>query len=308
MRADFHHAAPRAWRLMQAVSTAERACHLDDLGVIRVGGDERVSFLQGQLTQDLRRLAADHALRYGWTTAQGRLLATGVALAWQDAIWLTAAHELIDALVARLQQFVLRARVTVAAGTPRLLGTRNDSNTAVLSLPAATACGVVLPGDTTRRLWLTSADPAVATLAPHGALSVSDWRLADIRAGLASVQAATREHWLPQMVNLDLVDGVSFTKGCYSGQEVINRTRHLGRVKRRMLRLGTTEQPNLAVDGPIHGATGVVGHVVAAAPAGAGLELLAVVELSAADTPLYADAGHGQRLTRLPLPYELPAT
>ncbi len=77
-----------------------------------------------------------------------------------------------------------------------------------------------------------SAAPAAASSSVE-----RDWRLADIRAGLAQVYAATSELFVPQMLNLDLIDGISFTKGCFTGQEIVARTQHLGRIKRRMFRL-----------------------------------------------------------------------
>ena len=70
-----------------------------------------------------------------------------------------------------------------------------------------------------------------------GGSNRADWRLADIRAGLPQIYASTRETFVAQMLNLDLLDGISFSKGCYTGQEIIARTQHLGRIKRRLFRL-----------------------------------------------------------------------
>jgi folate-binding protein YgfZ len=117
------------------------------------------------------------------------------------------------------------------------------------------------------------------------------------------VVPATRGEFVPQMVNLDLLDGISFSKGCYPGQEIVARTRYLGRVKRRMLRFataGAAPPPGMALAGP----AGPAGQVVRAAHAGTGAELLAVVMLEALPGPLaLAD---GTPLAPLPLPYAVP--
>ena len=95
------------------------------------------------------------------------------------------------------------------------------------------------------RYWVVGSIGDVAALAPptdagHGSDPKHverDWRLADIRSGLPQVYAATSELFVAQMLNLDLIDGISFTKGCFTGQEIVARTQHLGRIKRRMYRL-----------------------------------------------------------------------
>ena len=102
------------------------------------------------------------------------------------------------------------------------------------------------------------------------------------------------------MLNLDLVDGIDFRKGCYTGQEIIARTQHLGRIKRRMFRIHATERP--AVGGLVRLPDGRGGRVTEWAPAATGFEALAVLPL---DAPAEAGAGAGLAATLLPLPYEL---
>lgn len=127
--------------------------------------------------------------------------------------------------------------------------------------------------------------------------------LVAVRAGLPEVYAATSEQWIPQMLNLDLLGAIGFTKGCYPGQEIITRTRHLGRVKRRMFRY-RCEGAALAPASPLHFAGNKVGEVVRSAPTAEGSECLAVVDLEAAGQALTTAAG--ERCTQLPLPYPIP--
>jgi folate-binding protein YgfZ len=117
-----------------------------------------------------------------------------------------------------------------------------------------------------------------------------DWRLADIRAGLPQIYAATSESFVAQMLNLDLLDGISFSKGCYTGQEIIARTQHLGRIKRRMLRLSLPHGEWL-LGGTAELADGRSGRLIELASVDAGFEALAVVSLER--DPAGAAAGVG---------------
>lgn len=297
-----------------------RACPLPELRLIRVSGDDRARFLQGQLTQDVGAAGRAAGAVYGWATAQGRLLATGLLLDSGDALWLTVPAALAEGVWRRLRMFVLRARVAIdvsgrsahgifAPGpAPLALG-----GTTLAAGPLACASGdgwiaVRAAGDAGRILVAVEpaaagALPATAAPAPAGA---DEWRLADIRAGIPSLATATSDAFIPQMLNLDLVGGVAFAKGCYSGQEIVTRTRHLGRVKRRMLRFAAPGRDVPAPGDAVHGPAGEAGRVIAAAATPAGIELLAVVPLEATAAGLWADAARARPLARLPLPYAVP--
>lgn len=138
---------------------------------------------------------------------------------------------------------------------------------------------------------------------PGVASGVASADLLAVQAGLPEIYAATSEQWIPQMLNLDLLGAIGFTKGCYPGQEIITRTRHLGRVKRRMFRY-RCEGAALAPASPLHFAGNKVGEVVRSAPTPEGSECLAVVDLEAAGQALTTAAG--ERCTQLPLPYPIP--
>lgn len=289
---------------------------LDHLRLLRVGGADRSSFLQGQLTQDLRTITPTRSAPSGWTNAQGRLLLVGQLFAWDDACWLTAPASGAEALARRLRQFVLRARVTVdlAPTPPRgLLAAADAGIDAPDVLPpeplacrtGAGWCVLRVAGDGARLIVLGE-PPALAAGPAMTPADSGAWLLADVRAGLPAIDPANEAAFVPQMVNLDLLGGVHFAKGCYSGQEIINRTRHLGRIKRRMLRFGCEAAATPPPGAAIHGAAGEAGRVVTAAAAPRGCELLAVTQLEALAGPLFADAGRRWPLTQLPLPYAIP--
>jgi tRNA-modifying protein YgfZ len=131
-----------------------------------------------------------------------------------------------------------------------------------------------------------------------------------VRAGVGQVFGATRELFIPQMINLQAVGGVSFKKGCYTGQEIVARMQYLGKLKRRLQRLSVA-QGELPVVGselfsPVHGSS--VGEVVLAAATEGGAELLAVLQEDAvADGRIHLGSADGPGLKLLELPYQLDA-
>ncbi|MDH3421105.1 MAG: tRNA-modifying protein YgfZ, partial [Gammaproteobacteria bacterium] len=130
--------------------------------------------------------------------------------------------------------------------------------------------------------------------------------LAEIRLGLPVISAELRGQFLPQMLNLDLLGGVAFDKGCYPGQEIIARAQNLGTVKRRLLRFtrddGTLPAPGSELQDVARTA---VGTVVRAARSTCGIELLAVIRLDAVRGPLATEDAPDLPLSVAGLPYTI---
>jgi folate-binding protein YgfZ len=283
---------------------------LEHLGVVCVAGKDREEFLQGQLTQDLTELSPTQTRLWGWNNPKGRLLAVGQAVETGKATWLILPRELIDATVARLQLFLLRAEAEISTPQYHVAGLNMGEAAATFDDLALSASLDVAATDGERCLARVIGDPARVLLAgPPGstvietdARAAGAWELADVRAGLPVVLGPTKEAFVPQMVNLDLVSGISFTKGCYVGQEVVARTHNLGRIKRRMFRFASpapVDPGNDVVD-----ADGSrIGQVVRGAQAEEGHEILAVIQLSALGSQLFVGDA---MLAPLPLPYRIP--
>ena len=234
---------------------------LERVTVLQAAGADTVEFLQGQLTQDVKTLGAHDARLAGYCTAKGRLLASGVI--WKGVVTESAVdpvcYFLCDTDVApafqkRLSMFVLRAKVKLASTALKVIGVTAAGKTvdaleAVLGqLPRAAWIRTELASGTwiaapegdgsARWWWITSEAQLDATLPSLATLGVladpQAWQAADIAAGLPWITAATQDVFVPQTVNLELIGGVSFTKGCYPGQEIVARSHYLGKLKRRM--------------------------------------------------------------------------
>ena len=232
------------------------------LGILRLTGADVVPFLQGQLTNDMRRLSADQCLLAALCNPQGRILA--LLRVWQQPseVLCLLPRELIAPVGEALRKYVLRAKVRIAAAGEELAVAGSMRPEALrdvgLSAPApghhAHDAGITRVGiaQDASRHWIIGSESALRErLGPGidaGAEFELRWRGADIEAGLPQVYAATREAFIPQMLNLDLLDAISFSKGCYTGQEIVARTQHLGRIKRRLFRV------DLAQAGPEIGA------------------------------------------------------
>lgn len=274
---------------------------LNHLRILTVAGPERAVFLQGQLTQDVGLARPDSTLLCGWADARGRLLFAGHLFtlgAGADApLALLVPESLAESLLKRMQMYVLRAKAQIALSGLAVYGRYGDDN----HTKPGTVQQLVYLRDATRRLFLGPA----GTGFDEGQQARNNWLLADIRAGIPAIGTATSGEFIPQMINLDLLNAISFSKGCYTGQEIIARTKYLGRVKRRMLRFSSSSAPPLS-GAPIHAARGTVGQVVSAASTPAGSELLAVITLDDLPGPFFLDTTQTQRLERLDLPYEVP--
>jgi tRNA-modifying protein YgfZ len=146
--------------------------------------------------------------------------------------------------------------------------------------------------------------PTVTELLEPAAYREHDWRLAGIRAGLPQVYPQTYESFVAQMLNLDLLGGIAFEKGCYTGQEIIARTHFRGAIKRRMFRFQCACPPP-APGTRVLAAEQHAGDVVDAVATDAGCELLAVISLASQETVLELESSRGARLQQLPLPYSL---
>ena len=260
---------------------------LEFLTVLRVSGGDALTWLQGQLTADIEDVDASTSRIAAWCSPRGRVLAVFRVLADPDGGYrLVCERWFTAALLARLRMFILRSDVRIddagdTLGVAGVAGTsalpdRFETWAETAGVDDAATTGEVavtrVPGRH-RRFMVTGPHAEIAPIVsrqPAGGVRHADpgaWRLADICAGVARVSEAASGAFLPQMLGLDRIGGVSFGKGCYVGQEIVARAQHLGRVKRRAFvgRTSTAAEGDAIVDSVADGAP-KVGVVVAAEP------------------------------------------
>jgi folate-binding protein YgfZ len=312
----------------EAAARATVMADLSQLAVLAFSGEDTGSFLQNQFTNDVRGLRADTAQMNGFCSAKGRLL--GNFLMWRSAgdYCLQLSGDIKDAVLKRLNMFILRAKVK---------GRDASDETVRLVVAGPAAEGAVrnatglMPDDTMKVAHHRQAlvvrlarDKFVLSLAPDSAppawealkasarpVGAATWDWLRLTHGIPMIVAATVDQFVPQMVNFDLINSVSFQKGCYPGQEIIARTHYLGRLKRRMYLVH--------LDGDIAPAPGdnlytadmgdqASGTVVNTAPApGGGFDLLAVAQIESMNSgqALHWKSVEGPVLTIKPLPYSI---
>lgn len=215
---------------------------MNTIATINVTGPDAFTFLQGQLTNDLRRLESEPEILAAWCSPKGRAIWFGTIAPIASGFALSAPAETAADIVKRLTGFRFRSKIEF---------------------------NVVNDGITVDPVFL-------------------------IQKGYPFIGTAQSEMFTPHMLNLDLLDTISFDKGCYTGQEIVARTHYKGATKRRTLRF-SSESPVAAGD-KVSDGTRDIGEVLNAA----GTDLLAVVPVDKADAPLTVN---GVKLTHLSLPY-----
>ncbi|AUZ45319.1 YgfZ/GcvT domain-containing protein [Pseudomonas orientalis] len=298
-------------------------CSLTHEGVLAVRGADAAKFLQGQLTCNLNYLSDTQASLGARCTQKGRMQSSFRILLQGDGVLLAMASELLEPQLADLKKYAVFSKsiLTDESATWVRFGLANADQ-------ALSALGLALPIETdsvvrTEALIAIRVSPDRAELwapAEHtesllSQLTVTlpqaelnEWLLGQIRAGIGQVMPQTRELFIPQMLNLQAVGGVSFKKGCYTGQEIVARMQYLGKLKRRLYRLSLVAaqlpEPGTALFAPSHNSS--IGEVVIAAKADQSIELLAVLQAEAADNgDIRLGSLEGPGLQLLDLPYAL---
>jgi folate-binding protein YgfZ len=299
------------------------AVNLSHWGVMRVQGADAAKFLHGQLTQDVALMGLTQARLAAFCSAKGRMQASFVAWkATHDDILLACSAGVLPATLKRLSMFVLRAQCKLSDATER---TRLRG---VVGASAAVLLGDVLPwqrrevdGATVirlpdalglRRALCASDQGGTDPTADSPALSLDAWRWLEVHSGVPTIEPATVDRFVPQMLNLELIGGVDFNKGCYPGQEVVARSQYRGTVKRRMFVFD--------VPGPATAGQEVYDAADPGQPAGMVVQAASVPHACAITSALVEvklaslEPGHGLHLgspdgpalTRGVLPYDVP--
>jgi hypothetical protein len=245
-------------------ATRDFICNADQLGLILINGADARDFLQNQLSHDIDFIDESRYQLSSYSTPKGRLVGIFRVIRITNGYLLVTTRAMVLPLLERLVRYVVQAQVTLADASDYFARMMLQSDMAeVLSHPLLPQSpGAVMQNDSVISLQLEplgeqrryllmclSADEAMElwkgfakqlSTAGSGAL-----RLSEIMAGIPSIHPQTSEEFVLQMANLGFLDGVSFKKGCYPGQEIVARMQYLGKLKRRMFlaRLDTDQLP-----------------------------------------------------------------
>lgn len=270
---------------------------LEDRQFVSLSGPDAVVFAQAQFSSDVAALSDSHWQWSAWLTAKGRTIGVFQLIRLDsEALLLVFADGDADEIASQLQRFVFRRKVKISR--------RDDLQMRGAFAAPQTALGATVSGsledlleldlggaDLPRAMRITAASAGDAATQSDAAFTAT-WRQADLRLGLPRLVPGQREHWTPQQLGLDRLNGYSVRKGCYPGQEIVARTHFLGKAKRalQLLQLSAGAEPGASVeqDGSMLGSIASV----------AGELALAVLPLETSDAALSVG---GQPAQRLPL-------
>jgi folate-binding protein YgfZ len=297
------------------------------MAILEIDGEDAITFLQGQLTNDIKQLNGTNSQYSGYCNPKGRLLALFLAFAHQDHLHLQLPLCLTEAISKRLRMYVMRSKVTIKDKSDQIIslgiaGPNAESKLKALFKVAPKASYELitledatllrLPGDSPRyqvfthkvnleRIWkVLSSDTQK--------VGKGIWDYLEIQAGIPEITTATQEAFVPQMVNLDSLDGINFKKGCYTGQEIVARTHYLGKVKRRtqIAHIDLEDQPMAGDIVTLKNTEEVIGQIVrsAVAPNG-GFDVLVEMRLENFESDKDNISCNGSLLVFKTLPYPL---
>lgn len=303
-------------------------CKISDQSLIQASGEDAASFLHNQLSNDVEHLNDTQARYAAYCTPKGRMLASFLYWKMDGKIILQCSASLQPALQKRLQMFVMRSKVKLEEVTEQfaLFGLSgkvaeaflltqfdhlpNEINDKV-SNDAGTLIRLHDAFDTARYQWLV-AQEKFAAISPNinaNLLKVdaSIWRLGNIHAGLPQVVEQSKEQFVPQMINFELIGGVNFRKGCYPGQEIVARSQYLGKLKRRMaIATVKAELVDVAMEIFSDNDPSQPCGMIVSAERNFGNDFACLVEIKLADQEqgkVHLGASDGPILEFLPLPY-----
>ncbi len=226
--------------------------HLEHLSIINIAGEDADEFLQGQMTQDTQSINDGLFHLTSFCNAQGRVISTALIHRSEDLFRLILNIDLRDELSNHLQKYILRSKVNIQTSEELIFGIhqkdiRNNKEEYIS-----------LSNDHQRSVFISNNPPEDV----DQTISSDDWVECDINTMIPIISNESSLQYIPQMLNLDELKGVSFSKGCYTGQEVVARVQHRGRVKKRMYKISIKETDLVTPHSQIMDQTKPVGNIV----------------------------------------------
>ncbi|HLD09004.1 MAG TPA: folate-binding protein YgfZ [Methylophilaceae bacterium] len=313
---------------LQATASGNMLADLSHLGLLQISGEDAVSFLQGQVTNDIKLLNGHNSQYAGYCNPKGRLLALFLAFVHHNHLYLQLHGTLLEPIMKRLKMYVMRSKVTivdVSANTLCIGVAGKDTEASLRAIfgkvpnqvhelvSLDNAALLRMPGAAPRYLIFSDAKYAPTIWEQlqktHKSVGKACWDWLEIQAGIPEISPETQEEFVPQMINLDALDGINYKKCCYTGQEIVARMHYLGKIKRRtqLAHIATNEQPQAGDDVFSTGSNEPVGKMVRSAPSPqGGFDVLAEIRLESLETgTMHLKPADGPALELLKLPYAL---
>lgn len=229
--------------------------NLSHMGLIKVVGEQGRSFIHGQVTTDISSLATDQWRWGAHCDPKGKMLASFRTFAIQDALFMLMPKDAIEVDLPQLQKYAVFSKATLsnASGEWTLLGVAGEQASQFVKQHfgdiqqelTLIENGAILK-DADRFILVLQPEAANTLVAEHTVFDATAWQALEIAAGYPNLAASHASQYVPQMCNLQAVNGISFNKGCYMGQETVARMKYRGGNKRALYILhGTT---SLTVD------------------------------------------------------------
>lgn len=260
---------------------------LTHLAVLSVTGKDAENFLQGQTTCDIKSLVDSEPRLGAYCNAKGRTISTFIITKQQDSFLLVLPSDLLDTVRKKLQMYILRADVHLTDQSDQLciVGLYNielKSQSNLYKYPQLDNGLMFISSPESARTFCTELiQQQEITLINENA-----WLGLDIQAGIPWLNQQTTENFVPQMLNLDKLNAISFDKGCYTGQEIVARTHYLGKNKRAMYQASCVAEASIAPGCEISDTTNTenkLGTVILAVKQHSTTQLLVVLKDQASD-------------------------
>ena len=302
-------------------------CDLSQYSTLVIAGDDAASFMQGQFTNDVDKVDDDNSQLSGFCNKKGRMIANFRLFRYQQNYFLSVKNDLVDLSIEHLQNYILRAHVAVQDVSEQLihLGISGVSATELLA-PFIDPINEEADGVSHNENYIVI---RVAGLQPRYEIfcslehaktlweklsanveivNSSSWDYLNIQAGIPYIDSHSSGEFVPQMANMDLINGVSFTKGCFTGQEIVARMHYLGKLKKRCykIHIDGEDKPDagdklFAENARAGQNTGAV--IQAEKNPGSGFDALAVIQVADIESKLFLNDADGPGVTVKELPY-----
>lgn len=271
---------------------------LTNLSVLTFSGTDAAKFLQGQITCNVNDIVENKSSLGAMCNPKGRVVTTFLLLKKANHFLMILPVELAEVVQRKLQMYVLRSDVNIENSKDEfcLLGLTGLNKTDLPDFFTQQHNEVIeinLPGIVHRKIMIATPENAIRIWSELTKRqdcqenSTEAWRYLDIVTGMPWLTMATSEEFIPQMLNVDKLGGISFTKGCYTGQEVVARTHYLGKVKREMLLAECSAKETPAPKSPIivsvNSVEQVVGLVLQAQLVNNSCKLLIIIQVNDID-------------------------